>query len=139
MRAPSLNANRWSREQADHAAFEQVVALPSASFLCRRISGRRFDAPYHYHPELELTWIVRSAGHRFVGDNSEPFRSGDLVLLGPNLPHVWLSPPTSRFAESIVVQFLPAFLGERFFSIPELRGVQRLFDRAARAVIVQLP
>lgn len=125
---------RWRHTQSDHAAFEKVAALPSASFLCRRAAGSRFDAPYHYHPELELTWIVRSGGHRFVGDSSEPFRSGDLVLIGPNVPHVWLSPATCRHAESVVVQFLPAFLGEKFFSVPELASVQRLFARASRAV-----
>jgi AraC-like DNA-binding protein len=98
------------------------------------VTASRFAAPYHYHPELELTWIVRSSGHRFVGDSSQPFHHGDLVLLGPHVPHVWLNPASCRRAEAIVVQFLPTFLGETFFTVPELRPVQRLLSRASRAL-----
>jgi AraC-like DNA-binding protein len=117
------------------AAFEKITPQPSASFICRRIEGARFEAPYHYHPELELTCILRSSGHRFVGDSVEPFGSGDLVLLGPNLPHVWLNPPTCRQAQTVFAQFLPDFLGAKFFDLPEFHAVRRLVQRSARGLV----
>jgi AraC-like DNA-binding protein len=116
------------------AEFEKVTSSPMASFTYRRIAGKQFSAPYHYHPEMELTWIVRSSGHRFVGDHIEPFAAGDLVLLGSNLPHVWLNHPDCSRAETVVVQFLPQFLGAGFFDLPEMIAVRRLFERAARGV-----
>ena len=116
------------------AQFEKVASSPSESFSYRRIAGKHFAAPYHYHPECELTWIVRSGGHRFVGDHVEPFAAGDLVLLGPNLPHVWLNHPECSNAEAVVIQFLPAFLGSGFFTLPEMAPIRRLFDRATRGV-----
>jgi AraC-like DNA-binding protein len=116
------------------AEFEKVTSSPSASFTYRRIVGKHFAAPYHYHPEMELTWIVHSSGHRFVGDHIEPFNAGDLVLLGSNLPHVWLNHPGCARAETVVVQFLPEFLGHGFFDLPEMSIVRRLFNRAARGV-----
>jgi len=116
------------------AEYEKITPSPSASFTWRRIAGTRFGAPYHYHPEIELTWIVRSSGHRFVGDSVAPFYSGDLVLVGSNLPHVWLNPPGCRQVESVVVQFLPEFLGASFFDAPELRAVRRLIARATRGL-----
>ncbi len=99
------------------------------------MTGKRFEAPYHYHPELELTCILRSTGHRFVGDSVEPFRSGDVVLLGSNLPHVWLNPSGCRQAETVFVQFLPDFLGAGFFDLPEFHVVRRLLQRADRGVV----
>ena len=120
-------------------AFEKITPPPSASFTCRRISGLRFDAPYHYHPELELTWIVHSSGHRFVGDSVAQFALGDLVLIGSNLPHVWINPPTCRRAETVVVQFLPEFLGGQFFRLPEMAPVLRLFERAGRGLTFSTP
>lgn len=108
---------------------ERISTSPAASFALKRRRDRSFAFAWHFHPELELTWIVRSRGRRFVGDSIEDYRDGDLVLLGPNLPHTWHSEP-GRTHEAVVAQFAPDFLGE----LPELRGVRALFDRAGRGL-----
>ncbi|HEX7899525.1 MAG TPA: AraC family transcriptional regulator [Planctomycetota bacterium] len=107
---------------------ERISTSPAASFAVKRRRDRRFEFAWHFHPEIELTWIVRSRGRRFVGDSIEDYRDGDLVLLGPDLPHTWHSEPGLH--EAVVVQFAPDFLGE----LPELRGLRALFDRAARGL-----
>lgn len=98
-----------------------------------------FDTPWHFHPEIELTCIVRGDGQRFVGDSIETFGPGDLVLLGPNLPHYWCSSTrpraSSRMSHSLVIQFLDDFLGIGFLEVPELHRVGRLLDRASRGVL----
>ena len=45
--------------------------------------------PLHYHPHYELVWVKQGDGIRVVGDHVDQFRDGDMVLLAPNLPHVW--------------------------------------------------
>lgn len=98
-----------------------------------------FDAERHRHPQAELTWIVQGAGVRFVGDSAAPFEPGDLVLIGPDLPHVWVShaQDKGRLHELRVAQF-PSDLLERM-SVPEWRPVQDLLLKASRGLVILEP
>ncbi len=116
-------------------AFEKVHPDQTHSFVCRSVVGSRFNAPYHYHPEVELTLITHSHGHRFIGSHAGPFKPGDLVLVGALLPHVWLNPPGCRRAEAIVLQFDPKLGGDPFWNLPELHPVNRLLARAGHGLV----
>lgn len=50
-----------------------------------------YDSSWHYHAQYELLYISKSNGIRFLGDNVSQFQAGDLVLVGSNLPHLWLN------------------------------------------------
>lgn len=63
------------------------------SFVANQWTLDSFNAPWHYHPEWEITYIHKSNGMRYVGYHIEPFSEGDLVLLGAGVPHVWKNPP----------------------------------------------
>jgi AraC-like DNA-binding protein len=72
--------------------FETVTPEPGASwaFLDRRLpNGIPFQ--WHHHPEYELTLTLNSRGHRYVGDDVGAYDDGDLVLIGPGIPHSWHS------------------------------------------------
>lgn len=119
------------------AQFEKVPSDGSRSFRVEERRLPRFDAPWHFHPEIELTLIVASRGRRFVGDSIERFAEGDLVLLGPSLPHFWHNDALRRGAapaHSIVVQFRSDFLGPELWERPEFSEVRRLLARAARGL-----
>lgn len=120
------------------AEFEWVPRSEAASFAVREFKLRAFSSPWHFHPEIELTHIVRSRGRRFVGDHIATFEPGDLVLIGSNLPHFWHNDPPApgaqQLAHSVVVQFREDCLGSCFFSLPELGAVQRLLARARRGL-----
>jgi AraC-like DNA-binding protein len=91
-----------------------------------------FYNPWHYHPEMELTLVIKSFGQRQVGDSIENFGPGDLVLVGSNLPHVWkndevfLQKNTTMKAQAVVVKFLPEFAGKGFFDRPEMNKMRHL-------------
>ncbi|QDK83130.1 AraC family transcriptional regulator [Spirosoma sp. KCTC 42546] len=117
------------------ALFEKVMINEQSSALVRRFQLPYFDAPWHYHPEYELTYIISSYGRRFVGDHVEPFQAGDLVLLGPDLPHFWRN--DEEFyqakpgvqAESVVVQFPASFDEQVLAAMPEAGAVRQLLHR----------
>ena len=111
-------------------AFEKITHGPDRSFRHIEFAQPRFGAPWHFHPEYELTLIVQSRGMRLIGDHLSRYTDGDLVLVGPNVPHCWANDPLPRgkLAHAVVLQFRPDCLGPAFFELPEMRSVKRLFQ-----------
>ncbi|WP_176084664.1 AraC family transcriptional regulator [Martelella sp. HB161492] len=72
--------------------FEHLPPAPDSSWrmLNRRLNDT-IPFEWHHHPEFELTLTLNSRGQRFVGNHVADYDHGDLVLIGPNLPHTWAS------------------------------------------------
>lgn len=118
----------------EKAFFESISPAQRQSFLLRKFDRSAYDAPYHFHPEIELTGILQGEGKRYVGNNMGHFSTGDLVLVGANLPHCWKL-NDSNIADqtqpgAIVLQFSKSFLGDSFFDKEEMHLIQKLFIRS---------
>lgn len=120
------------------ALFEKISADEGSSFLTRYVALPQFDAPLHYHPEFELTLIVKGQGKRFVGDHVGNFKAGDLVLLGSNLPHFWRSDTHSKgeneLHEAVVIQFSNHFVNNILNNLPECLAIMALLNKAKSGV-----
>jgi AraC-like DNA-binding protein len=120
------------------AEFELVPRSEQSSFTLREFKLPAFSNPWHFHPEIEINYILQSQGRRFVGDHMGFFHPGDLVLVGANLPHVWLNNTVAcgaeTFAHSLVIQFHQDCLGPDFFSLPEMAGIRKLLHTAKRGL-----
>jgi len=104
------------------------------SFIAFTITQSRFDFFWHYHPEYELTLIIKGRGRRAVGDSHEQFESGDLVLIGPDLPHTWISGDKHKGKETaVVIQFSSNFI-ERFTELAELTSINKLLTLAKQGI-----
>ena len=119
------------------AIYELVTQKAESSFLVRRFSLPKFDGPYHFHPEFELTYIERSSGTRYVGGKVSDYTPGDMVLLGKDVPHCWHGVTESNNSESIVIQFRREFLGEAFWNIDELSVVRILLEKASSGIHIR--
>ena len=105
------------------------------SFSINRHKLPHFLNVWHYHEELELGLILESTGTRFIGDSIEAFMPGDLVLIGSQLPHLWLNDRMyfendDLKAEALVIHFHPKCFGELFFNIPEMHQIKKLLKDA---------
>jgi AraC-like DNA-binding protein len=120
------------------ARIEKLLPPVTASFIYRIKREPSFGAFWHYHPEHQLTLVLRGQGKRFVGDDISRFKAGDLVLTGPNLPHMWCSgrirSSSSRPHEAIIIQFPEAIFSGAFLDLPEMAAVRRLLARSAQGV-----
>jgi AraC-like DNA-binding protein len=78
----------------------------AASFIVKELVEPHFDPNWHFHPHYQLFLVVEGTGTRFIGDSIKPFGPGDLVFLGPNLPHLWRS-DQAYFAKPCPVESVP--------------------------------
>lgn len=97
-------------------------------------------SPFHFHNLCELVWIEKSAGKRIVGDSINTFEEGDLVLMGPNLPHIWLNDqkyslelPANK-VKSTVVYFPADFMLDLSDDQSVTGPIQDLLLRSARGL-----
>ncbi len=130
------------RANAMKPLFEKPSPIASAEpVACEIVRGKDFGCVLHYHPECEITLVLKGGTTRRVGDQVSPLLPGDLVFLGPNVPHDFRNepmlgkPPTQ--VEAIVVQFLPSLPGlEEWQHRLSMQPTHRLFQRAAQGLEV---
>ena len=106
----------------------------------KRVDQFYLDAPFHFHHLCELVWIQQSFGKRIVGDNIDNFSDGDLVLMAPNLPHIWqndqvfLRKKKNFRVRSTVIYFPADFLLTLTDEQDALKPTQKLIKRATRGL-----
>ena len=119
----------------------KVSAGPSCSFSVRQDRVPYVNNRWHYHPEIELIYFKEGAGTQFIGDNIKHFRSGDVILVGTNLPHYWSFDEkyfNSRVEQPnvYVAHFCDYFWGKEFLSIPENLPLKNILETAKRGIQV---
>ena len=113
---------------------ENVQPQAGSSFARLEFVLPEFDTHYHYHPEIEITWIVESEGQRLVGDCLESFARDDLVLIGSGVPHQYRNWRGGK-AHSRVIQFRRELFGDEFWRLPEFARIERMLERSSRGLI----
>lgn len=48
----------------------------------------------HSHPQWELSHVIYGGGTRTIGNRREQIAKGEVILLPPNIPHVWQFDPS---------------------------------------------
>lgn len=135
------------RAPGSAAAAERLIGRPAAREVVPSTPGlsarwHRHDYPgpycrWNYHPEFEVHLILVGSGRYIVGDRIGVFGTGQLVLVGSQLPHHWISdldPGEHIAGRDVVFQFHPQWLADCARVLPELDAIQPLLQRAARGI-----
>ncbi len=90
----------------------------------------------HRHSELQITLILKGKGKLIAGNYTQPFKPGDVYILGPNQPHIFKSDkqyfasPRPGNVHAIHIFFDYQRFLKNFMDLPELEPVNRLFNEA---------
>lgn len=100
-----------------------------------------FQSPFHYHPEYEITCILKSEGTMYIGDKTFPFEKEELTFIGPSIPHVWINSKEyykqNKKASAIVVQFSKNLFSDESLKTPEFSSLAKILNMANKGLKVK--
>ena len=118
----------------------KVSKEPLYSFSVRQDLVPYINNRWHYHAEVELIHFKKGEGTQFIGDSIKQFKTGDVVLVGSNLPHYWrfddayFEEDAMVAADVRVAHFCEDFWGSQFLQLPENVHIRGLLDKAKRGL-----
>ena len=96
---------------------------------------------YYYHPQVEIVYFEKGNGICIIGDKILNFKSGDIFLLGKELPHLFKNDDSylnkNIKVRTLVLHFLEDFWGKAFLNLPDLLKIKTLLKKAERGIILK--
>ena len=121
-------------------AFHKSAVPESRSFELQELREKHFDPLWHAHSEYQLFTVLAGTGTRFIGDTIHSFKPGELILIGPHIPHLWRSDPVyldkqnTRNTHGIVLYLRDDFLGKEMMAKDEFSSFRKLLKRASHGI-----
>lgn len=112
-------------------------------FRVKHVDEYFLNSPFHFHESCEIVLIEEGYGKRIVGDHIDDFEKGDLVLMGPNLPHIWqndniyFQKRKDLRVKATVLYFEPAMILNLVEGMEAAAAVKSLFSHAGRGLVVK--
>ncbi|WP_207531730.1 AraC family transcriptional regulator [Desertivirga arenae] len=88
-----------------------------------------FYSHLHRHEEIQVTWVQEGEGTLIAGNNMHMFNSGEIFLLGANLPHLFKSDPSyfelnsQKNIHATTIFFNPRGKLNSLFDLPEMKNI----------------
>jgi AraC-like DNA-binding protein len=119
---------------------ERLPISKSTPLKARFFDYEHFTYPWHFHSEYEIIYIRESTGTRFVGNSIEKYASGDMFLLGSNLPHylksdeIYHTGNAEKRVTGTIIQFEEDFMYHAINNYPQFIKIKMLLEDAKRGL-----
>jgi AraC-like DNA-binding protein len=120
--------------------YQKLESLPTQSVIFYDEEKPHFTVPWHFHPEIEILFVVKSTGTSYVGDGIRRFTDGEISIIGENVPHWWKSDrkyiesKTTTGMKSLIIQFNKDIFTTNFINLPEMGAIKELLDKSQRGM-----
>ena len=116
--------------------FEIIRPDEGSSFrlLHEKVLAEKYGWQYHFHPEYEIVCVLKGSGTRHVGNNFSHYENGDLVFMGPNLPHAGFGLNAHGLHEEIVIQINEEVFRQSILTRPEMTAIGVLLEKVKYGV-----
>lgn len=111
---------------------ELVLPDPASGFRWFEHDYPHPLARWHHHPEIEIHAIRGSSGTALIGASATVFQSGDVYVVGSDVPHHWVSAVEEAdrvVGRDLLVQLHPDTVRSLVEALPDLTSVGTMFRR----------
>jgi AraC-like DNA-binding protein len=121
---------------------QEVAPVARGSVFVKEIKTYDLNDQFHFHNLYEIALIIRGSGKRIVGDSIEYFTDGDLVCIGPYLPHasymdkVYTSSGGKKEVHALVIYFHPDWFDESVLKTTDFIKYTKLVRKLERGIKV---
>lgn len=121
--------------------YQHLESSESDSFLTYHFKKKHYDVPLHYHPEVEIMYVLKGHGMRIVGDSIKNFKKDDLVIVGPGVSHVWKNDKeyyadNDLYTEYVVLFIEVELIQKTLFSLPELSHIKKMLHNSDKGIVI---
>lgn len=117
----------------------KVPKTQGQSFKVQMESGKEFYPIRHFHPEMQITLILKGEGTWFIGSELGYFKRGMMFVIGSNVPHVFRNETgedSENATRTLGVYFRKEAFGNQFFNLPETVKINGLMDEALKGLTI---
>lgn len=106
----------------------------------KKVDEFYLNAPFHFHDTCEIVLIEESYGKRVIGDHIDSFTEGDLVMIGPNVPHIWQNDSIyyrkrkGYRVKATVIYFSPSIILDLAYDTESFPAIDELLNKASRGL-----
>lgn len=120
--------------------YQKLVTSPAQSVIFYNEEKPHFTVPWHFHPEIEILYVVKSSGICYTGDGIHHFTEGEISIIGENVPHWWKS--DNKYLEqgerngikALIIQFKKEIFDANFINLNEMRAIRDLIGKSQRSI-----
>lgn len=111
-----------------------ILVPADRSVVSEEIELPHFYPYLHRHEDWQLTWVEQGEGTLIAGNNMHVFSSGDIFLVGANLPHLFKSNPdyfnteSGKSIKAHSIYFSTKNTLSGLFDLPELKAANAFLD-----------
>lgn len=100
-------------------------------------SDTQLATSLHCHAEYELVYIIGGYGKEFIGDSVREYEPGDMVLIGANLPHLYIAKASVAPKDNLcnIMQFPRNIFPEQMEFIPEYSTICTVLEKSAQGIV----
>jgi AraC-like DNA-binding protein len=88
----------------------------------------------HRHDETQITWVIKGEGTLIAGNYMQPFKAGEVYIIGANQPHVFKNDETyfakrsKQKVHALTVFFNAEGLLQSVLHLPETKAIKKFVE-----------
>ena len=109
-----------------------IPKTKESTLIYQQDEGPFFYEKLHQHEEIQICHIIRGEGTLVIGDSINPYKKGDVIVIGSFIPHVFKSDvEASSVSKMTSLFFTKDSFGHGFFDLEAFQELRSFFEKSS--------